>query len=225
MRPRRRTAKQWTVRPSLQWALDSITTGPAIVGNNRSDLLAANHLGRALYADLYADPTRPPNFARFTFLDSAAHRFYPDWDLAADMTVANLRTAAGQRPTRQGPARPGRRAVHPQRRVPPPLGLPQRPHPRRRRQALPPPRRRRPRPRLRKLGSASRTRPQHDHLRRRTRIPHRPRPRPARLLGSHQRKPARRQQLGLRLDDRTLVAWCGQVDLCLIRPIQASRAC
>ena len=27
--------KQWTVRPSLQWTLDAITTAPAIVGNNR----------------------------------------------------------------------------------------------------------------------------------------------------------------------------------------------
>ena len=98
LRPRRRQTKQWTVRPSLQWALDSITTAPAIVGTNRSDLLATNHLGRALYADLYNDPNGTPNFARFTFLDSAAHRFYPDWDLAADMTVANLRTAAGQEP-------------------------------------------------------------------------------------------------------------------------------
>jgi transcriptional regulator with XRE-family HTH domain len=97
-RPRGRSREQWTVRPSLQWTLDSITTAPAIVGNNRSDLLATNHLGRALYADLYNDPHTPPNFARFTFLDSAAHRFYPDWDLAADMTVANLRTAAGQDP-------------------------------------------------------------------------------------------------------------------------------
>ncbi len=98
LRPQRRPAKQWTVRPSLQWALDSITTAPAIVGTNRSDLLATNHLGRALYADLYKDPNGAPNFARFTFLDSAAHRFYPDWELAADMTVANLRTAAGQEP-------------------------------------------------------------------------------------------------------------------------------
>jgi transcriptional regulator with XRE-family HTH domain len=98
MRPRGRSREQWTVRPSLQWTLDSITTAPAIVGNNRSDLLATNHLGRALYADLYNDANTPPNFARFTFLDSAAHRFYPDWDLAADMTVANLRTAAGQDP-------------------------------------------------------------------------------------------------------------------------------
>jgi hypothetical protein len=81
MRPRRRSRNHWTVRPSLQWTLDSITTGPAIVGNNRSDLLATNLLGRALYADLYNDPNGAPNFARFTFLDSAAHRFYPDWSL------------------------------------------------------------------------------------------------------------------------------------------------
>ena len=65
-----------------------------VPGLRRSEVaaLAANHLGRALYADLYADPTRPPNFARFTFLDAAARRFFPDWDLAADMSVANLRT-------------------------------------------------------------------------------------------------------------------------------------
>ena len=55
-----------------------------------------------MYSDLYTDPTRPPNFARFTFLDTAAHRFYPDWDLAADMTVANLRTAAGKDPHDKG---------------------------------------------------------------------------------------------------------------------------
>ncbi len=89
-------------RPSLQWSLDTITTAPAIVGNNRLDLLAANHLGRAMYSDVYTDPTSPPNFARFTFLDSAARRFYPDWDLAADMTVANLRTAAGKDPHDKG---------------------------------------------------------------------------------------------------------------------------
>lgn len=98
MRPRRRSTAPWTAPPSLQWALDSITTGPAIVGNNRSDLLAANHLGRALYADVWADTSRPPNLARFAFLDAAAHRLYPDWDHMADITVANLRTAAGEDP-------------------------------------------------------------------------------------------------------------------------------
>jgi transcriptional regulator with XRE-family HTH domain len=101
LRPTRRV-KQWPVRPSLQWSLDAITGGPAIVVNNRQDLLAANHLGRAMYSDVYADPTRPPNFARFTFLDSAARRFHPNFDLAADMTVANLRTAAGKDPHDKG---------------------------------------------------------------------------------------------------------------------------
>ena len=47
-------------------------TAPAIVVNNRADLLAANLLGRAMHSDLYTDPTGVPNFARFTFLDSAA---------------------------------------------------------------------------------------------------------------------------------------------------------
>ena len=101
MRPRR-SAKQWTVRPSLQWTLDSITSAPAIVGNGRMDLLATNHLGRALYSDVYDDPSNPPNFARFAFLDSAAHRFYPDWNLAADTAVAILRTSAGRDPHDKG---------------------------------------------------------------------------------------------------------------------------
>ena len=101
LRPRRRT-KQWSIRPSLQWSLDTITTAPAIVANNRMDLLAANHLGRAMYCDVYTDPGGPPNFARFTFLDSAARRFYPDWNLAADMCMANLRTSAGKDPHDKG---------------------------------------------------------------------------------------------------------------------------
>jgi len=98
MRPRRGPSRSGGVRPGLQWALDAITTGPAIVGNTRSDLLGANALGRALYADVLADPTAAPNLARFAFLDAAARRLYPDWGLTADVTVANLRTAAGLDP-------------------------------------------------------------------------------------------------------------------------------
>jgi transcriptional regulator with XRE-family HTH domain len=100
LRPRRR-ARPWVVRPSLQWTLDAITA-PAILVSNRQDLMAANHLGRALYCDLYADSSAAPNFGRFTFLDAAARRFYPDWDLAADMLVSNLRTAAGKDPHDKG---------------------------------------------------------------------------------------------------------------------------
>jgi transcriptional regulator with XRE-family HTH domain len=101
LRPRPRP-KRWTVRTSLQWTLDAVTAAPAIVVSNRQDLLAANHLGRAMYSDVYADPASTPNFARFAFLDDAARRFFPDWDLAADMTVANLRTAAGKDPHDKG---------------------------------------------------------------------------------------------------------------------------
>jgi len=74
--------------------------GLEIRGPNQSrmDLLAANHLGRAMYSDLFLDPSAPPNFARHIFLDSSARRFYPHWDLAADLAVANLRTAAGKDP-------------------------------------------------------------------------------------------------------------------------------
>jgi transcriptional regulator with XRE-family HTH domain len=100
IRPARR-AIQWTVRPSLQWSLDAITA-PAILVSHRSDLIATNHLGRAMHSSLYTDPKSPPNFARFTFLESAAHRFYPEWDLAAEMIVANLRTAAGVDPHDKG---------------------------------------------------------------------------------------------------------------------------
>ena len=97
----RRRPKQWTVRPSLQWSLDAITV-PAILSNNRSDLLATNLLGRAMYIDHYADGTDVPNFCRFIFLDAAARRFYPNWEVAADMNVANLRTAAGKDPHDKG---------------------------------------------------------------------------------------------------------------------------
>ncbi|HEY6595086.1 MAG TPA: helix-turn-helix transcriptional regulator [Asanoa sp.] len=103
MRPRRRTTKRWTPRPALQWALDAIAAGPAIVRNGRMDLLATNHLGRAMHSSLYdSDRSRPPNFARYTFLDSDSPQFYPDWDLAADTAVAILRTEAGRDPHDKG---------------------------------------------------------------------------------------------------------------------------
>ncbi|MEU7965563.1 helix-turn-helix transcriptional regulator [Streptomyces sp. NPDC049097] len=97
-RPRRRTARQWTPHRSLQWTLDAITAGPAFVRNGRMDLLATNHLARAFYSDVYATPHNQANLARFNFLDPASHRFYPDWDQAADIAVAILRTEAGRNP-------------------------------------------------------------------------------------------------------------------------------
>ena len=98
LRPARRKHRMWTPHPTLQWVLDTIT-GPAIVRNGRMDLLACNQLGRAVHASLYDRATGAvPNFARYTFLDEDAHRFYPDWEAAAHTCVAILRTEAGRDP-------------------------------------------------------------------------------------------------------------------------------
>ncbi len=98
LRPTRRSRRTWTPHPTLQWVLDTIT-GPAIVRNGRMDLLATNQLGHAVHASLYDRATGAvPNFARYTFLDEDAHRFYPDWDTAAHTCVAILRTEAGRDP-------------------------------------------------------------------------------------------------------------------------------
>jgi len=75
-----------------------MTDIPAFVNNRRLDVMAANPLAEALYAPLFADPTRPANHARFAFLNPRAHDFWIDWDRIADDTVAVLRTEAGRDP-------------------------------------------------------------------------------------------------------------------------------
>lgn len=100
-RPRRRPT-QLRVRPSVQRLLDAIKNAPADVRNGRRDILAANRLGYALYSELYLDPARPANVARFVFLSPRARAFFPDWEGAANDIVANLRTAAGRNPYDRG---------------------------------------------------------------------------------------------------------------------------
>jgi hypothetical protein len=68
------------------------------VSNMRCDYLAANRLGRALYAPLFESREQPPNSARFTFLDPAAQQFFVDWEKAAKDLVAALRSMAGRNP-------------------------------------------------------------------------------------------------------------------------------
>jgi transcriptional regulator with XRE-family HTH domain len=96
--PRRRRRAQQRVRPSVQRMIDAMTGAPALVQNGRLDILAANALGRALYSELYVDPVRPVNHARFVFLSPRAPDFYGDWERAANDTVAILRTEAGRDP-------------------------------------------------------------------------------------------------------------------------------
>lgn len=47
---------------------------------------------------MYAGGEATPNFARYTFLDPSAPSFFADWEQAADMPVAIVRTEAGRNP-------------------------------------------------------------------------------------------------------------------------------
>jgi transcriptional regulator with XRE-family HTH domain len=84
-----------TVRASVRRVLDTMTV-PAVVYNAQQDFVAANLMGRALFAPHFeADK---PNMARFVFLDPRAPDFYADWALARSMTAAMLRLEVGRDP-------------------------------------------------------------------------------------------------------------------------------
>jgi transcriptional regulator with XRE-family HTH domain len=89
------------VRPAVQRILDQLAA-PAIVRSLHADYLAANALGRALYAPVFESREQPANSARFTFLDPAARSFYADWELVASELVAHLRSEAGRNPYDRG---------------------------------------------------------------------------------------------------------------------------
>ncbi len=97
-RPPRRAASPQRVRPSVQRIVDALTGIPAFVHNGRLDILYANQLASALYSDHFHDPVRPPNSARFLFLDPRARTFYADWETVAHDVVAALRGEAGRNP-------------------------------------------------------------------------------------------------------------------------------
>jgi transcriptional regulator with XRE-family HTH domain len=90
-----------TIPDGVQALLDSMATAPAIVINGYLDLIAANALGRALYAPVFAGARATPNLARFMFLDTAADRFFPDWAREADDVVSLLRAEAARSPDSQ----------------------------------------------------------------------------------------------------------------------------
>ena len=98
--PRRRRQSKLVVRPSVQRILDSMTEAAAFLHNARLDNLATNHLGRALYSDLFASMPRPavPNNARYIFLEEGSRDFYVDWERAANDVVGILRSEAGRDP-------------------------------------------------------------------------------------------------------------------------------
>jgi transcriptional regulator with XRE-family HTH domain len=96
-RPRRSSSPQG-VRASVARIVDAMTRIPACVLNGRLDILHANDLANALFSDLFRDPARPPNLARFAFLDPRSRTLWADWEKAAWDTVAILRAEAGRNP-------------------------------------------------------------------------------------------------------------------------------
>ncbi|MHA3021599.1 helix-turn-helix domain-containing protein [Mycobacterium sp. BMJ-28] len=96
---RRQPKPAAAVRPALQEVLDAITGAPALIRNGRHDVLAMNHLGRALFSPVLADPRRPANTARFVYLHpSEASAFFVDYDQAARNAAAMLRMEVGRNP-------------------------------------------------------------------------------------------------------------------------------
>jgi transcriptional regulator with XRE-family HTH domain len=91
------------IRPSVQHVLDAFTGGLALVRNRRWDYLAANTLGRAVYAEIFDGRTGAPNHARYVFLDGRARAFFSDWNAVARDTARILRSEAGRDPNDTGP--------------------------------------------------------------------------------------------------------------------------
>ncbi|GGO22373.1 helix-turn-helix transcriptional regulator [Micromonospora parathelypteridis] len=101
-RARARRDKTPEIRPAIRRVLDSMTGVPAFLRNHRFDILAANPLGMALYAPMFAaGATLPVNSMRFNFLNPHAQAFYPQWAQVSHSAVAALRIAAAQNPDDQ----------------------------------------------------------------------------------------------------------------------------
>jgi transcriptional regulator with XRE-family HTH domain len=111
-RPRTTRLKRG-LRPGVQRILDSISTTPAYVRNGRFDILGANQLGRALFAEMYDGDRATFNLARYLFLDSRSQDFYVEWErVARDCAQSSHRSRP--QPLRQSTHRSRRRALHPQ---------------------------------------------------------------------------------------------------------------
>ena len=89
--------------PELGQLVEVMGDTPVLVLGRRSDVLAWNRTGHALFAG-HLDPAGPelprerPNMARLVFLDHHTRELYADWPAKARAVVGTLRLAAGQHP-------------------------------------------------------------------------------------------------------------------------------
>lgn len=86
------------VRPGLYQLLDSLDGEPALVLGRRTDVLAANRMAAALFADFDRLPPGERNYARWMFLDDHARSLFADWPDQARAAVESLRFEVGRDP-------------------------------------------------------------------------------------------------------------------------------
>ncbi|WP_156757088.1 helix-turn-helix domain-containing protein [Actinokineospora pegani] len=92
-RPRPRPAASERVAPELRELMAAWAHQPALVLGRAYDVLAANHLGTALFTF-----TGPRNLLLDVFLDPATRALYADWTTIAANTVAGFRMLHGAMP-------------------------------------------------------------------------------------------------------------------------------
>jgi transcriptional regulator with XRE-family HTH domain len=98
----RRPAPERVSEPARQ-LLDALGDVPAVVLGQRSDVLAWNRMGHALFAG-HLNPAavnlrgERPNMSRLLFLDPHLRELYADWQGKARAAVGGLRLTAGQHP-------------------------------------------------------------------------------------------------------------------------------
>lgn len=71
---------------------------PAYIIGGNYDVLSYNQAADELFPQLTAAADRPPNFARWVFLEPAARDVLVDWEPEARGLLARLRTLAGRHP-------------------------------------------------------------------------------------------------------------------------------
>jgi transcriptional regulator with XRE-family HTH domain len=86
------------VRPGLYQLIDALDGEPVLILGRRTDILAANRMARALFADFDGRPRRERNYARWMFLDEDARALFADWEDQARTAVESLRLEVGRDP-------------------------------------------------------------------------------------------------------------------------------
>ncbi|WP_329139528.1 helix-turn-helix transcriptional regulator [Streptomyces sp. NBC_00670] len=94
----RRPAGVQRVRPGLYQLIGALDGEPVLILGRRTDVLAANRMARALFADFDGMPRRERNYARWMFLDEDARALFADWEDQARTAVESLRLEVGRDP-------------------------------------------------------------------------------------------------------------------------------